>query len=73
MITTHLFEHLQQIRHFETFALLIPEEKRRLVSACAASVAVDGQVTARESELFRVVGDWLGAPVPPLLPGQLLS
>jgi len=57
----------------ETFALLIPEEKRRLVSACAASVAVDGQVTARESELFRVVGDWLGAPVPPLLPGQLLS
>ena len=57
----------------ETFALLIPEEKRRLVSACAASVAADGHVTARESELFRVVGDWLGAPVPPLLPGQLLS
>ena len=57
----------------ETFALLIPEEKRRLVSACAASVAADGLVTARESELFRVVGDWLGAPVPPLLPGQLLS
>ena len=26
----------------ETFALLIPEEKRRLVSACAASVAADG-------------------------------
>ena len=57
----------------DTFALLIPDEKRRLVSACAASVAADGQVTARESELFRVVGDWLGAPVPPLLPGQLLS
>jgi Zn-dependent protease with chaperone function len=57
----------------ETFALLIPDEKRRLVSACAASVAADRQVTARESELFRVVGDWLGAPVPLLLPGQLLS
>ena len=57
----------------ETFALLVPQEKRRLVSACAASVAADGKVTAHESELFRVVGDWLGAPVPPLLPGQLLT
>ncbi len=57
----------------ETFALLVPEEKRRLLSACAASVAADGRVTDREAELFRVVADWIGAPVPPLLPGQLLS
>ncbi|MSR35205.1 MAG: hypothetical protein EXR95_00990 [Gemmatimonadetes bacterium] len=57
----------------ETFALLMPDEKRRLVSACAASVAADGSVTEREAELFRVVADWLGAPVPPLLPGQLLA
>jgi hypothetical protein len=57
----------------ETFALLMPEEKRRLVSALAASVAADRRVTEREAELFRVVADWLGAPVPPLLPGQLLA
>ena len=57
----------------ETFALLVPAEKRRLVSACAAAVAADGRVTQGEAELFRVVADWLGAPVPPLLPGQLLS
>ena len=57
----------------ETFALLFPEEKRRLVSACAASVAADARITAHEAELFRVVADWLGAPVPPLLPGQPLS
>jgi Zn-dependent protease with chaperone function len=56
----------------ETFSLLVPEEKRRIVSACAASVAADRRVTDREAELFRVVADWLGAPVPPLLPGQLL-
>src|SRR5690606_15844363 len=57
----------------ETFAQLVPEEKRRLVSACAASVASDGRVTSREAELFRVAADWVGAPVPPLLPGQPLS
>ena len=57
----------------ETFALLLPGEKRRLVSACAASVAADARITAREAELFRVVADWLGAPMPPLLPGQPLS
>ena len=57
----------------ETFALLFPEEKRRLLSACAASVAADRRVLPREAELFRVVSDWLGVPVPPLLPGQLLA
>jgi hypothetical protein len=57
----------------ETFAQLFPEEKRRLVAACAASVAADQRVLPREAELFRVVSDWLGAPVPPLLPGQSLA
>ena len=57
----------------ETFALLFPEEKRRLLSACAASVAADWRVLPREAELFRMVSDWLGVPVPPLLPGQLLA
>jgi hypothetical protein len=57
----------------ETFALLVPEEKRKLISACATSITADGRVTEREAELFRVVADWLGVPVPPLLPGQLLA
>ncbi len=56
----------------ETLSGLVPELKRRLVRACATSVAADGVVTAREAELFRVVADGLGAPIPPLLPGQRL-
>src|SRR5690606_19898380 len=57
----------------DTFAQLVPEAKRRLIAACAASVAADGRVHPREAELFRVVSDWLGAPVPPLLPGQRVA
>jgi hypothetical protein len=57
----------------DTFSQLVPEEKRRLVAACAASVAADDRITPREAELFRVVADWLGAPVPPVLPGEGLA
>ena len=55
------------------FRLTPAPAKRRLIAACAASVAADDHVHPREAELFRVVSDWLGAPVPPLLPGQLLA
>jgi hypothetical protein len=54
-------------------AELVPEQKRRLLAACAASVAADREVTVDEAELFRVVADWLECPAPPLLPGQTLA
>ncbi|MBW3534405.1 MAG: M48 family metallopeptidase [Gemmatimonadetes bacterium] len=57
----------------ETLSGLVPPMKKRLVRACATSVAADRTVTPREAELFRVVADSLGVPVPPLLPGQRLD
>jgi len=47
----------------ETFALLIPDEKRRLVSACAAAVAADGRVTQLKYE----------HPVKPLLVTSIID
>ncbi|MEM9418043.1 MAG: M48 family metallopeptidase [Planctomycetota bacterium] len=51
---------------------LEPKAQRLAIEACAAAIASDRQVTARESELFRAVVETLGVPVPPLLPGQKL-
>jgi hypothetical protein len=56
-----------------TLAELAPRLKKRLLSACAASIAADEAVTPLEAELFRVVADWLDCPAPPLLPGQRLA
>jgi hypothetical protein len=56
----------------EILAQLVPLQKRRLLSACAAAVAVDGQVSPSEAELFRVIAAWLDCPAPPLLPGQTI-
>src|SRR5690606_17755814 len=52
---------------------LVPQQKKKLLAACAASIAADAEVTAGEAELFRVVADWLEVPAPPLLPGQRLA
>jgi hypothetical protein len=41
--------------------------KRRIVAACAACIAADGTVTAREAELLRLVADCLGSPLPPFV------
>jgi hypothetical protein len=56
-----------------TLAELTPRLKKRLLSACAASIAADAAVVPAEAELFRVVADWLDCPAPPLLPGQRLA
>jgi hypothetical protein len=42
--------------------------KRRLVDACVACVAADGQTTVEEAELLRAVCASIGAPMPPVLP-----
>jgi Zn-dependent protease with chaperone function len=48
-------------------------QKKVLLQACATCIAADRKITVREAELFRAIGDSLGCPVPPLLPGQSLS
>ena len=49
-----------------------PGATRRVLEACAACIAADGEVTVTEAELFRAICDSLDCPMPPLLPGQPL-
>jgi hypothetical protein len=44
-----------------------PQIKKRVLAACAACIASDGQVTVQEGELLRVFADSLDCPAPPLL------
>jgi len=50
-----------------------PKQKRLLLHACADCVSADQKATAHEAELLRVISDSLGAPMPPILPGQALA
>jgi len=47
-----------------------PGIKKRVLSACVASIATDGKVTVGEGELLRAIADSLDCPMPPFLPGQ---
>ena len=49
------------------------KRKRELLEAGAACIRWDKQVTVHEAELLRGIADSLGCPMPPLLPGQVLS
>jgi len=53
-------------------ASLDSRAKELVLRACAQIIAADGDVADSEAELFRAIGDSLGCPVPPLLPGQPL-
>jgi Zn-dependent protease with chaperone function len=57
----------------DALAGLTPSGKRTLLSSCAALIEADHMVSVEEAELFRVIADSLGCPVPPLLPGQTLA
>ncbi len=46
--------------------------KKGVLTACAACIAADREVTVREGELLRAIADDLDCPMPPLLPGQPL-
>ncbi len=46
--------------------------KKKVLSACAATIAADNQVTQHEGELLRAISESLDCPMPPLLPGQAL-
>jgi Zn-dependent protease with chaperone function len=45
----------------------------QLLRACAATIASDGLVSEAQGEVIRAIADTLGAPMPPLLPGQKLA
>lgn len=49
-----------------------PREKKKLLNACARTIAADGEITRGEGELMRAIADSLSCPMPPLLPGQKL-
>ncbi len=44
-----------------------PLGKRKLIAACAATIASDGKVTVEEGEILRAVSDSLDVPMPPFL------
>jgi hypothetical protein len=46
-----------------------PALKRRIIDACAWTIAADGTVQAGEAELLRVVSMMLGCPMPPFADG----
>lgn len=50
--------------------VLASREKRKVLDACAATIAADGKVTVHEGELLRGIADVLDCPMPPLLPGM---
>ena len=49
-----------------------PKMKRQILSACAATIAADQEVTVHEGEMLRAISEALDCPMPPLLPGQPL-
>ena len=50
-----------------------PKQKRLLLRACADCVTADQKTTAHELEVLRVISDSLDAPMPPILPPELLA
>ena len=62
-----LDEALSRLAQAETRAA------RQILSACAAAIASDGIVSEAQGEMMRAIADTLGAPMPPLLPGQRLA
>jgi Zn-dependent protease with chaperone function len=48
------------------FAGADPEDKRRLLSACLATVFTNERVSDGEGDLLRIIADAIGVPLPPL-------
>jgi Zn-dependent protease with chaperone function len=60
-------------RALTTLVQASPAMKRRLIEACAATIAFDKRVTIQEGELLRAISDALDCPMPPFLPGQAVA
>ncbi|MFW2387012.1 MAG: M48 family metallopeptidase [Polyangiales bacterium] len=59
---------LEQVdRALDRYDSASPALKRGLMLACAATVLSDDEVTDREAELIRAIGDALDCPVPPFV------
>jgi hypothetical protein len=54
-------------RALQRYDAAMPMLKRGLILACAATVMADDNVTDREAELIRAIGDALDCPVPPFV------
>ncbi len=52
----------------DSLVLLKPQDKKKLLEGCLASIQHDKKITLYEAELFRAIGDALGCPVPLILP-----
>lgn len=76
-VSTHLkpvdacrLSHLDEA--LETLATVAAPLKRSLITACAACVSADREITTLEAEIMRSIAESLGCPMPPMLPGQQL-
>ena len=54
-------------RALDRYDAATPTLKKNLMLACAATVMADDDVTDREAELIRAIGDGLDCPVPPFV------
>ena len=57
-------------RALQRYDAAAPALKRGIMLACAATVMADDDVTDREAELIRAIGDALDCPVPPFVQSQ---
>jgi hypothetical protein len=49
----------------QRLCLAVPQIKKNTLTACAHTVAADGQIAAREAELLRAIAATLDCPLPP--------
>jgi Zn-dependent protease with chaperone function len=54
-------------RALATLATASLPVKKQVITACAACVVADGEVTVREAILFRLISECLDCPIPPVL------
>ena len=66
-----LFENELSFRKLDEaldkLSLLVPADKKKLLNTCAACLLVDGNISHKESELYRVISEVLDCPMPPLV------
>jgi len=63
-------KHKQLNQAIDDLSNLAPQEKKKLLKACLASMEFDKAITVYEAELFRGIGAALGCPVPLVLPNK---
>ncbi len=59
-------------RALDRLAEADPSARQQILTACAACISADREISQAEGELVRAIADSIGCPMPPLLPGQPL-